>query len=253
MYPVNVRELRSHASLSLVPQGMIPVALTFDDGRKSQFKMGADGTLSSHCALGIFEDFINKHAPVWKTRATFYVMPKSNYNLEPFQQKGLAATKLKYLVEAGYEVGNHTWSHRSLKNMSSRQVASEVSRCYFGIRALCQRATMDTLCIPFGEYPRVPSWRSVLSNPLNQSSRMNSLVLMAWGGPSYSPFDKRFDCLRVTRIGVSPHELESTFQRLEHSRAWYVSGGDPGFLHIPSNMKKYVSESSLNGVRITTH
>lgn len=251
LYPINMRDLRSHASLAQVPKGYVPVVITFDDGRKSQFKLNPDGTTDSHCAIGMLEDFIRNNARNWRKRATFYVMPKSSYNLEPFQQSGLAVQKLKYLVDAGYEVGNHTWSHRSLRNMTASQVSSELMRCYYGIKSLCPQATMDTLCVPFGAYPRVSSWRTILVNPLKQRTNMHSMVLMAWGGPSYSPFDNRFDKLRVTRIGVSPNELEVTLQRLARTESWYVSGGEEGVLHIPSKLKKYLAKEKLDGLTVS--
>lgn len=253
MFPVNLRDLRSHTTLSQVPKGMIPVVLTFDDGRKSQFVLQPDGTPSPSSALGIFENFIGEHAPIWKKKASFYVMPKSIHNLEPFQQRGMAASKLEYLVDNGYEVGNHTWSHRSLRRMNESQVIAELIRCFYGIRALCPRASMDTLCIPFGEYPRFASWRQTLTNPLRQSTNLHSLVLMAWGGPSYSPFDKRYDNVRVTRIGVSPNELEGTLKRLARTETWYVSGGDAGVLHVPSKLMKYLDAGKANGLRVATN
>jgi peptidoglycan/xylan/chitin deacetylase (PgdA/CDA1 family) len=179
-------------------------------------------------------------------------MPKSVYNPEPFQQAGKATDKLNYLVDAGYEVGNHTWSHRSLRRLTESQVTAELVRCFYGIRALCPKATMDTLCIPFGEYPRFPSWRKVLTNPLRQVTDMHSSVLMAWGGPSYSPFDKRFDNVRITRIGVSPNELENTLTRLSRTETWYVSGGEAGVLHVPAKLLKYVSKDVRQGLTVKT-
>ncbi len=253
MYPVNLRDLRSHDALSYVPRGLVPVVLTFDDGRRSQFVMREDGTPHPDSAIGILENFIQERADGWKRRASFYVMPQSSYNLEPFQQRGLAAAKLNYLVEHGYEVGNHTWSHRSLRRMTERQVVTELVRCFYGIRSLCPRATMDTLCIPFGEYPRFATWRKVLANPLRQKSDMHSLVLMAWGGASYSPFDKRFDPLRVTRIGVAPNELEGTLKKLARTQSWYVSGESSGVLHADQQLRKYVSPQYLNYLSVANH
>jgi len=246
MYPVNLRDLRSHNALSSVPLGLVPVVLTFDDGRRSQFVMREDRTPHPDSALGIFENFIQQRATAWKRRASFYVMPQSTYNLEPFRERGLAGAKLNYLVEQGYEVGNHTWSHRSLRKMSDRQVVSELVRCFYGIRTICPRATMDTLCIPFGEYPRFDTWRKILANPLRQKSDMHSIVLMAWGGASYSPFDKRYDSLRVRRIGVAPNELENTLLQLARTESWYVSGESAGVLQTNHKSMKYVAQAYLN-------
>ena len=252
MYPINLRDLRSHATLAQVPKGLVPVVLTFDDGRRSQFVMSPVGTPTDRCAVGIFEQFIRDNAPGWKRRASFYVMPESIHNPEPFQQAGKATAKLGYLVDAGYEVGNHTWSHRSLRKLTDSQVAAEVIRCFYGIRSLCPKATMDTLCIPFGEYPRIPTWRKVLTNPLGQVTDMHSAVLMAWGGPSYSPFDKRYDRVRITRIGVSPNELENTLMRLARTETWYVSGGEAGVLHVPAKLLKFVSNNVQPGLTVRT-
>lgn len=250
MYPINVRDIRSHKTLAEVPKGFIPVALTFDDGRRSQFCYSANDVPSKDCAVGILESITAQYPTHWRNRASFYVMPKSDYNLEPFQQTGRAAEKLTHLITQGFEIGNHSWRHLSLSNMSRKQVEAELLNAFYGIRKLCPSATLDTFCVPFGAYPLIKDWRNVLLNPLRQQTMMHQVVLMAWGGSSFSPFDKRYDRTRVHRIGVSPGSLSAALQKLEQKNMYYVSGGDASKLFVSRRLLPYLNRKTTASMPI---
>ena len=250
MYPINVRDIRSHQTLSEVPEGFIPIALSFDDGRRSQFCYSANDLISKDCAVAILESTTAQYPTRWRNRASFYVMPKSSYNLEPFQQTGRAAEKLTHLITQGFEVGNHSWRHLSLSNMSSKQVQAEVLNAFYGIKKICPTATLDTFCVPFGAYPHIQDWRKVLLNPLRQQTTMHHVVLMAWGGSSFSPFDTRYDSTRVHRIGVSPGSLLANFQPLEQKNMFYVSGGDASKLFVSRRCLPHLNREKCASIRI---
>ena len=75
--------------------------LTFDDATTT-VAFTADGRLEPDTAVGVLEAFARKH-PGFPAAGTFFVPRK------PFDGNGrTAATMLRWLVEHGFELGNHT-------------------------------------------------------------------------------------------------------------------------------------------------
>ena len=159
-YPVNMRDLLT-ARLP-VPRGKTPVVLTFDDARPTQFRYLRNGRIDPNCVVGILEAFHQAH-PGWPQRATFYVLPESTYNGVPFDQDGLETRKLRFLVRRGYELGNHTTSHRSLAGMSRRMLRWEMATSVRYFRRQVPQAALTTMALPYGIAPRSKAlWRYLL-------------------------------------------------------------------------------------------
>jgi peptidoglycan/xylan/chitin deacetylase (PgdA/CDA1 family) len=85
------------------------VALTFDDGPVAKHTQKVIATLEAHDAVGTF--FVTGHDA---------------------QQ---APAAMQALVEAGEQIGNHTWSHPRLLAMSQKAIADEIERTDAEIRA----------------------------------------------------------------------------------------------------------------------
>jgi peptidoglycan/xylan/chitin deacetylase (PgdA/CDA1 family) len=249
-YPVNMRDVLT-ARIE-VPKGRTPVVITFDDGRPSQFQY-KDGRIDPNSALGVMEAFSAAH-PDWPRRAVFYV--NTPRNIVPFLQKSEVQNKIRTLVDLGYEVGNHSASHKSMANMSASQLQFEVAETIRYIKKLEPRATMDTFCLPFGAWPRRNADLELLMQGSDKGTTYRNLcVLNAWGGPMPSPADKKFDPKRIPRIGVGPGNLEYTLRNMKPGTQWapFISDGDPNTLTIPSWAAKRVDTERLNGVRLVTY
>ena len=92
-----------------VELGKSPIILTFDDGLENNIKVtGLDEKgniiIDPNCAVGILESYKEKY-PDYNVTATFFI------NGGLFQQKEYNEKILKWLVENGYDIGNHTYSH----------------------------------------------------------------------------------------------------------------------------------------------
>jgi peptidoglycan/xylan/chitin deacetylase (PgdA/CDA1 family) len=250
-YPVNVRDLLS-PRLN-VPAGKSPVAITFDDARGSQFRYRKDGSIDPDCAVGILDAFHKKYGDAWPQRATFFVLPASQYNPAPFWQPGHEKKKVEYLVHAGYEVANHSTSHHPMSYMDAARLIWEEKTCKEYFQRLAPGATMDTLAVPYGIFPRSIALRDVL---LNNGARC---LMMAWGDASYAPIDKRFDRRAVMRIGSEPGVIEGWIKALVRDRRSngtlrpYVSDGDPDTLTVPKSVAKYANTERLDGVRLIAY
>ncbi|MES2464710.1 MAG: polysaccharide deacetylase family protein [Armatimonadota bacterium] len=253
-YPVNMRDILSpHLD---VPKGKIPFAITFDDARRSQFYYRKDGSVDPNCALGVLLAMHQKYGQGWPNRASFYVVPSGKFNPPPFGQKSLVDKKLRFLVDQGFEVANHSTSHHSMRNMSPRQLEQEMETCFKYVRDRVPEATMDTMALPYGAAPRNRgSWGVLLDGKTVDpaSTYHNRCILMAWGGTSYSPWDKRFDTKQVTRIGAEPGTIERCIATLKHgkgSQQPYISDGNSEVVTVPASQRQHLAADKLAGLRL---
>lgn len=251
LYPVNMRDvLAAHID---VPRGKIPVAITFDDARGSQFRYHKGDQIDPNCAIGILESFHKKYGAAWPQRATFFVLPKSQYNPLPFWQAGSEKKKLQFLVKNGYELANHSTSHHPLSRMDAQRLDWEMKTCKAYIQKLAPGATMDTMALPYGIYPK-PQFRDVLIKAGNKC------ITMAWGDANYSPVDKRFDKMAVQRIGSTPGNIEMWIKALARDRKAYgkalrpyVSDGNPDMITVPASQVKWVDKNRLDGTTLEVY
>ena len=89
------------------------IALTFDDGPHP--------TLTPRI-LDILEKY--------NVKATFFMV---GVNVENYPDAARA------VLEAGHEIGNHTYSHRILSHLSHEEIDSEIEGCEDLLESLCQR------------------------------------------------------------------------------------------------------------------
>jgi peptidoglycan/xylan/chitin deacetylase (PgdA/CDA1 family) len=251
-YPVNMRDvLTSHME---APAGKTPVVLTFDDARGSQFHYLPDGTIDPNCAVGILEAFHQQHRD-WPLRATFYVLPKSAWNPAPFWQPGRESKKLRALVADGFEVANHSTTHRLMTRLSGTELTWEMAECQRYVRDRAPQATMDTMALPGGAAPKNHAlWNALLRGHLGNITYRNRCILMAWGGPSRSWADKKFDPDRIARIGAGPGWIERAIKALSTRRIPpYVSDGNPDTIAVPRSEAKFVNPRRLDGAKLVVY
>ena len=251
-YPVNMRDvLTSHLD---VPAGKTPVVLTFDDARGTQFHYRPDGTVDPNCAVGILESFHKQHAD-WPLRGTFYVLPKSAWNPVPFWQPGQETKKLKALAADGFEIANHSTTHRLMTRLSGSELTWEMAECQRYVRDRVPGATMDTMALPGGAAPKNHAlWNTLLRGRLGKVVYRNRCILMAWGGPSLPWADKKFDPDRVTRIGAGPGWIERALQSMKAGRVRpYVSDGNPDTVAAPRSEMALVDRRRLDGATLVTY
>ncbi len=251
-YPVNMRDILS-AHLD-VPAGKTPVVLTFDDARGTQFHYLPNGKIDPNCAVGILKAFHAKHAD-WPLKATFYVLPKSAWNPAPFWQPGKETEKLRALVADGFEVANHTTTHRMMTHLSNAELCWEMAECQEYVKKRAPGATMDTMALPGGAAPKNHLlWNTLLRGTLGTISYHNRCILMAWGGPSHSWVDRAFNPDRVTRIGSGPGWIERALKQMTTGRLRpYISDGNPDTVAVPRSEAAMVNPKRLSGARLVVY
>ena len=107
-----------------IPAGTSPVVFTFDDGNRGNFNyLEADRgpVLDPDCAVAIMESFYEEN-PDFGLAATFFI-----YYPNPFRQAEYIEKKLNYLVQQGFEIGNHTYGHANLREHNSEVIQQELA------------------------------------------------------------------------------------------------------------------------------
>lgn len=247
-YPVNMRDLLSPRFF--VPKGKTPVVLTFDDARPSQYRTLPGGKIDPNCAVGILEAFHRTH-PDWPRRATFYVLPESSYNGVPFDQDGQETSKLRFLARSGYELANHTTSHRSLADLPPRTLRWEMAYSTRYFRRQVPGLVMQTMALPYGIAPRDPAhWHDLLRGMQGGTRYRHRCILLASGGPAFAPADSRFDLSRIPRIVSAPGEIEHWFTV---PASLYVSDGSPNTVTVPRSLAGQVDRRHLDGAKFVVY
>jgi hypothetical protein len=231
-YPTTIREMVE--GTMDIPAGRTPVVLTFDDSSPGQYRILADGTLDPECAVGILQAEVDWG--IWASRATFFPLLEVNGSNILWGQPDLAQTKLRNLVEWGYEIGSHGLTHMDFSQATAEKVRKELAGSQAQLEELIGSGyEVFTLSPPYGEYP---DDRSLLLSGEYQGRHYNySAVVMAWGESSPSPFSSEFDVTRIPRItAAAPEAVKKLMKYWKTRREFlYISDGDPETVSYPAD------------------
>jgi peptidoglycan/xylan/chitin deacetylase (PgdA/CDA1 family) len=230
------------------PAGYTPLILTFDDGKASSFSLeNADGELRpvKDCVVDIMTQFSIEH-PDFGNTAMFFI------NQNPFKGEGTLAERLNYLLDHGYELGNHTMSHKQMSKMNADEIQAEIG----GIDRMIKEAVPEyepyALSYPFGERP-LKDLRGYVLNGVWEGNEYHYKIAVREGqsGPPSAVNREGFDPINVPRVrGSNNQETDMgwTLKQYETSpELRYVSDGNPDRIAVPAEYADNVDMESLNG------
>ena len=221
-----------------VPAGTTPVVLTFDDSSAGQFRyLDRNGSLEidPKSGVGVLEAFI-REKPDFGRAATFFVLPGAKAPNNLFNQPEHEGRKLRWLVEQGYEIGNHTLWHANLGKYDETTVRAQLAEAQVWVQRHVPQYPLRTLALPHGVYPKEVGW--ALSGTAKGTTYRHEAILMVAGGAAPSPFVKSFDPVRLPRVQAVEADLRhwlNHFDRTPTDR--YISDGNPGTLTVPAPLK----------------
>ncbi len=238
------------------PAGKRPVILTFDDGSVSQFRYIVDAsgkkTIDPNCAIGMLEDFFTKH-PDFGRGGLFSILPLAPFAWpnEPDQQQ-YEQEKVNWLLDHGYEIGDHTVDHVNLRTISDDEIKSELAGAVDMMRGFNPRSQMEIIAVPFGEYPKHGDTTLFQGFDLKGKHYGFLGALMVGANPSPSPVDKDFDPYWIPRIRGSRDQINKWFAFVEENPGiMYVSDGNPDTITVPNDLAQSLVEkldqTKLNG------
>ena len=231
-----------------VEYGKSPIILTFDDGNEDNIKVtgldeNGDIIIDKNSAVGILEEFKKKH-PDANVTATFFV------NGGIFNQSEYNEKILKWMVDNGYDIGNHTQTHLDIKKSSSDRVQKEIAYVYDKLEEMIPGKYVKIIALPFGS-PYVKThdnFKYVLSTTYNDKTYDTEAALRVGWEPEVSCFDKDFDKTFLKRCRAYDNngkefDIEMVFKNLEKNR--YISDGDPNTITIKESNKDKLVETNM--------
>jgi len=237
-----------------VELGYSPIVLTFDDGLENNIKvtgLDKDGNIiiDPKSAVGIMESFKKKH-PDANITATFFVTG------DLFNQKEYNDKILKWLVNNGYDIGNHTWTHVNFKNAGVSEAQQEVGSVYELLEKKISGKYVNIVALPYGS-PGVKTHQTypyILTGTYNGKTYHTDACLRVGWESDYSPFSKYFDQQFIKRIRAYDNngvdfDIEYNFNILKEDR--YISDGNINTIVIPSIYKDYIVNK--NNLEIITY
>lgn len=227
--------------------GKSPIVLTFDDGNKNNFHvLGKDENgklkIDPDCAIGILEEFKKKY-PDFDVTATFFLMD----NL--FNQSEYDEEKLKWLVENGYDVGNHTKNHINYKNATSLEAQNATGYMYEKLEKIIPGKYVKIVALPFGSpYEKThENFQYVLKGSYNGKEYETVGALRVGWMPEVSPYHTKFDPTFMKRVRAYDNngkefDIEMVFKGLESSK--YISDGDRDTVVVSNSKKDNIKETT---------
>ena len=229
--------------------GYSPIILTFDDGDKNNFNVlgrNDDGSLQidPNCAVGILEEYKKKYKD-FNVTATFFVMDgifnQSEYNKEI----------VNWLVDNGYDIGNHTTIHPDFTTISTTKTQEVVGKMYQKLDSLLEDKYVKIVALPYGSpYKKThDNYKYILKGNYNGYEYVTEAALRVGWEPELSPFSKDFDKEFLKRCRAYDNDgkefdIKMVFNNLEKNR--YISDGDKETIVIKESDINKVNETLEN-------
>lgn len=230
-----------------VELGKSPIVLTFDDGNENNFKVlgeeNGELVIDPNCAIGVLEEFKKKY-PDYKVTATFFV------NGGLFGQDEYNEKILKWLIEHGYDVGNHTMTHVDFTKVNVEKTVQEVGELYSILDRIIPSSYVPIIALPFGSPYKVThtNYPSILNGTyLGNHYETKAALRVGWEAEK-SCFDKEFDSTFLKRIRAYDNngkdfDIEMNFKLLENNR--YISDGDKETIVVLGKDQNRVKDTHL--------
>jgi len=224
-----------------VPAGTTPVVLTFDDSSPGQFRyVEKNGALEidPRSAVGVLEAFL-REKPDFGRAATFFVLPGADPPNRFFNQPEHVTRKLRWLVDNGYELGNHTLWHANLGKYDETVVRGQLADAQLWVQKHVPDYKLRTLALPHGVYPKQVDW--AVAGTAKGTTYHHEGILMVSGGAALSPFAAKFDPTRVPRIQALDRDLKEWLTHFDKNpEDRFVSDGDPATITVPAAQRDRV-------------
>ena len=237
-----------------VEAGLSPIIITFDDGLANNIKVtGLDENgniiIDPNSAVGILEEFKQKY-PDFNVTATFFV------NGGLFNQSEYNEKILNWLIDNGYDIGNHSYSHADFTSISKEKSVQEIGSVYNLLDKYIPGKYVNIVALPFGSpYDKShTNFNSILKGVYNDKEYNTITTLRVGWEADYSPFNKSFDKTFLKRIRAYDNngkefDIEMNFKILENNR--YISDGDKNTITIPKEKEDKIN--NLYNLSVNTY
>jgi len=238
-----------------VEPGCVPMVFTFDDGTSGQFNLVEENgklVANKQSAVGIMEEF-NKTHPDFGLKGTFFV----NLGLKTFDGEGTLDERLKYLIDKGFEIGNHTLEHVKLSEITSAEkIQQQIGGNQKKMSELVPGYIMDTFSLPYG-LPSENLVGYVIEGEFEGIKYKNRAIMEVGWDPNPSPVSKKFNPLSIHRVrasGIVPVQADLAWWLSSLKREnEYVSDGNPNTVTVPKEKEEEIDHDKLGGKELIVY
>lgn len=180
-----------------VPVGKTPIIFTFDDGTSGQFNLikneSGDLIANPNSAVGIMEKFYSEH-PDFGLNGTFFINGTGF-----FYGEGSNKEKLEYLINKGFEIGNHTNTHVNFSKASIDTIQKEVGVVNNMVDELLDGYEITSLALPFGISSKEHK-EYIAKGSYDEKTYDNKIILLVGAEPALSPNNEKVNLLKLPRV-----------------------------------------------------
>lgn len=233
-----------------VDAGLTPVVITFDDGNQNNFNIiekDGEKIVDPNSAVGILEEF-NKAHPDFPLKATFFV-----FGSNPFRQPELLEYKLNYLVEKGFDIGNHTLEHNDMSKINeANKIQKVIGQQAAFLESYIPGYKINTYALSYGARPKDKALYPYLQKGEYEEKPYDNIAVLNVGwDPNVSPIDKAFDPYAIHRVrasetkvdGVGMYDWLAVLDKNPERR--YISDGNPDIVTVPKKFEEKVDKDKL--------
>lgn len=240
-----------------IPAGYTPIVLTFDDGLESTFSLEeVNGKLvpKAGTAVAILEEFCSEH-PDFGKAAAFFI---NGGDGSTFPGAGTYEERLKWLVDNGYELGNHTYSHPKLNKLDAAQIQEEIGKVDARIKEVLPNYNLNVISYPHGIRPQ-EEYMSYITSGTYDSKTYSYVIGLREGvsGPMVAPLHVKFNPLNCPRVRGSEGEESDMWWYFDYYEKYpeykYVSDGDPNTIAVPEDAKDNVNMELLGDKKLIVY
>ena len=221
-----------------VEYGKSPIILTFDDGNANNIKVtGVDSNgnivIDPNSAVGILEEYKKKYKD-FNVTAIFF-LTNNLFNQQEYDEK-----IINWLINNGYEVGNHTQGHNNFTTINEAKTEEVVGYMYKKLDEISNNKSSKIIALPYGSpYNKThKNYNHILEGSYNGTTYKTEAALRVGWEPEISPFNKEFDktflkrCRAYDNNGLE-FDIKMVFKNLEKTR--YISDGEIDRIVIKEN------------------
>ena len=231
-----------------VEYGYSPIILTFDDGNDNNIKVtGLDNNgniiIDKNSAVGVLEEFKNKY-PDYNVTAIFFIT-NALFNQPEYNEK-----ILHWLVNNGYEVGNHTKGHDNFSKISISKTQETVGYMYNKLESILGNKYSKIIALPFGSpYNKThENYKYIINGEYEGKKYQSEAALRVGWEPEVSPFNNNFDKTFLKRCRAYDNngkdfDIEMVFRMLEKNR--FISDGNIKTIVTSKSNKSLINSNDM--------
>jgi len=239
-----------------VPAGTTPIVFTFDDGLPTTFSFVETDegyAVNPDSAIGLMEAFAQEH-PAFGKEASLFIHG-SDWN---FRGVGTGVERMAWLVDNGYEIGNHSNTHANFSKLGETALIEEIGKVQVYVDSVLPGYELFALTYPYGARPQ-EDLRDVLVTASYEGFDFNYKVAFR-EGPSakfYPQTHIKATPLSTPRVRGSEGEVQDLWWFLEyyedHPEYKYISDGDPTTIVVPEGDQGFIREEALEKFEVIVY